>query len=144
MTETTDFQRLMQGVIPYLAIDGAEKAAELYRDAFAARQVGQTVKGQDGRVMNIMLEINGGTLMLSDPFPEAADMPAAQAATSQGLTLQLIVADADGWWQRAVDAGCKGTHPVKLEFWGDRYGRVRDPFGLDWAFNEPGPGRRPE
>ena len=142
MTETNDFQRLMQGVIPYLAIDGAEKAAAFYKDAFAARKIGQTVKGQDGRVMNIMLEINGGVMMMSDPFPEA-NVPAAQPATSQGLTLQLVVADADGWWARAVKAGCEGTQPVKLEFWGDRYGRVRDPFGLDWAFNEPGPGRNP-
>ena len=61
MTEKPDFTRLMQGVIPYLAIDGAERAAAFYTRAFGAIQHGDAVKDEAGRVMNLTLEINGGS-----------------------------------------------------------------------------------
>ena len=62
-------------------------------------------------------------------------------ATSKGMTLQLVTYDGDMWWNRAVAAGCTVTMPFTEQFWGDRYGRLRDPFGLDWAINEPGKGK---
>ncbi len=135
MNDKPDLARLMQGVIPYVAIDGAQAAIDFYKRAFGAVQHGDAVKTEDGRILNVGLEINGGTIMLMDPFPETGtDQTAAE---HQRLTLQLVITDGDLWWNRAVEAGCVVTHPFKLEFWGDRYGRVRDPFGLDWAFNEP-------
>lgn len=61
-----------------------------------------------------------------------------QAALAQEpvspFSLTLPVDSADTWWQRAVDAGCEAVVPVRLEFWGDRYGVVRDPFGITWSF----------
>jgi len=138
MTTRAEFGRLMQGVIPYLAIDGAQAAIDFYTRAFGAVQHGEAVAGADGRIMNASLEVNGGMIMLMDTFPEPGmDQP----ATARGMTLQLVVAEADPWWNRALAAGCEVTHPLRLEFWGDRYGRLRDPFGLEWAFNEPGPGK---
>ncbi len=140
MTEQPDFARLMKGVIPYLAVDGAEKAAAFYQKAFGAVIHSPAVKDQDGTVMNIGLEINGGILMLMDLMPELGT-PEGKPATDQGMTLQLVTRDGDMWWNRAVTAGCTVTHPFALEFWGDRYGRVKDPFGLAWAINEPGAGK---
>ena len=57
----------------------------------------------------------------------------------QGYTLQLHLAtDAiDRWWKRAVDAGCEVMMPLDVMFWGDRWGSLRDPFGVDWAMNAP-------
>jgi PhnB protein len=132
MTEKPDFARLMQGVIPYLAINGAEQAAAFYKTAFGAVQHGDTVKDDKGRVMNLGLEINGGMIMLMDARLQGGT-PEELPATSQGTTMQLITRDGDLWWNRAVAAGCKVTLPFHLEFWGDRYGRLEDP--LDW----PGP-----
>ncbi len=140
MTEQPDFARLMQGVIPYLAIDGAERAAEFYSRAFGAIQHGDIAKDEQGRVMNLTLEINGGMLMLMDTFPEFCHGE-GEAATSRGSTLQLVTREGDLWWTRAVEAGCEVTRPFVQEFWGDRYGRLRDPFGLAWAINEPGAGK---
>ena len=55
----------------------------------------------------------------------------------QGFTMQLIVDDAQGWFDRAVAAGCEGLMPPQKMFWGDTWGQVRDPFGVVWAFNQP-------
>ena len=45
--------------------------------------------------------------------------------------------DVDAWWKRAVDAGCEIAMPLEKQFWGDRYGQVRDPFGVTWAMFAP-------
>ncbi|MEQ1619263.1 MAG: glyoxalase/bleomycin resistance/extradiol dioxygenase family protein [Terricaulis sp.] len=128
-------ERLMQGVIPYLAIDGAQDAIAFYRKAFGALMHGDValMPGTE-RVANASLVINGGVLMLSDVFP---DMGQPAAKGGHGFTMQLVVEDGDVWWNRAVEAGCEIVTPFAKQFWGDRYGQLRDPFGIDWAMNEP-------
>jgi PhnB protein len=130
-----DPTRLMQGVIPYLAIDGAQRAIDFYRRAFGALMHGEAamMPGTD-KVANATLAINGGALMLSDHFPDMGQ-PAAKAGC--GFTMQLVVTDGDSWWRRAVDAGCIIKTPFEKQFWGDRYGQLLDPFGIEWAINEP-------
>jgi PhnB protein len=140
MNTQPDLSRLMQGVIPYLAISGAQDAIDFYTRAFGAVQHGESAKAEDGRIMNAGLEINGGILMLMDTFPEHG-MAAAGPAALHGVTMQIVTREGDLWWNRAVGAGCEVIQPLKLEFWGDRYGRLRDPFGIDWAINEPGAGK---
>jgi uncharacterized glyoxalase superfamily protein PhnB len=57
---------------------------------------------------------------------------------SHSFTMTVVVpSDVDTWWKRAVAAGCEVTMPLERQFWGDRYGTLRDPFGVNWAFNEP-------
>jgi uncharacterized glyoxalase superfamily protein PhnB len=70
--------------------------------------------------------------MLSDAFPDQG-MP---LETPQGFTLTLMVDDIDRWFKRAAEAGCEVTTPVATMFWGDRYGALKDPFGVNWAMNE--------
>jgi PhnB protein len=131
--------RLMLGVIPYLAIDGCETAIAFYRKAFGATLLGEAVKDQSGTVMNATLAINGGAVMLMDTMPGIGDE--GMAATARGLTMQIVTRDGDLWWNRAVAAGCTVTKPFGKEFWGDRYGRLMDPFGIAWAVDEPGEGK---
>ena len=50
-----------------------------------------------------------------------------------GYVLHLQVDDPKAWWQRAVDAGCTVTMPLDVQFWGDRYGQVKDPFDIVWS-----------
>ena len=52
--------------------------------------------------------------------------------------LQLVVADGQAWWDRAVAAGCKVIAPYERQFWGDDWGLLEDPFGLKWAILQPG------
>lgn len=133
-------ERLMQGVIPYLAIDGARDAIAFYRKAFGALMHGDvaSMPGTE-RVANASLVINGGVMMLSDVF---VDMGQPAAKGGHGFTMQLVVDDGDMWWNRAVGAGCAIVTPFAKQFWGDRYGQLRDRFGIDWALNEPSPENR--
>ncbi|MBI1199634.1 MAG: VOC family protein [Phenylobacterium sp.] len=137
MSETLETRPVPQvetkgGVIAYLAVDGAVKAAELYRKAFAAEIAAQHPVDDKGRTMHIHLYVNGSSMMLGDFYEEHGHAKVAPAA----ITLQLIVDDAQAWFDRAVAAGCEGIMPPQKMFWGDIWGQVRDPFGFVWAFNQ--------
>jgi PhnB protein len=135
MSEVSNADRLMAGVIPYLTIDGADKAIEFYQKALGAKVFGDVVRGDDsGKVMNASLQINGGILMLNDHFPEMGDQP---AKGNLGFMMQIVTTDGQAFWDRAIEAGCVVETPFETQFWGDRWGRFADPFGIIWAVNEP-------
>lgn len=123
------------GVIPYLQVKGASAASEFYQRAFGAIEVYRMPADDRGRTMHIHLHLNGGSLMLNDAYPEHG-----HALTDpQSYSLMLPVQDIDTWWDRAIEAGGESVMPVQLMFWGDRYGQLRDPFGVLWAINAPAP-----
>ena len=91
----------------------------------------------DGRLMHGHLKINGASLMLHDHFAEhhgGADLP-----EPVGVMLHLQVKDADAWWNRAVGAGATVVFELADQFWGDRYGQIKDPFGHIWSIGAPVP-----
>ena len=120
------------GVIPYLTIAsrGGQAAVEFYRAAFGAEELFRNLAEDGERLMHSRLSINGGLVFLSDEFPEYGQTPDVQPA---GVTLHLQVDDADEWWSRALVAGAVPVMPIDDMFWGDRYGRVMDPFGHCWS-----------
>jgi PhnB protein len=121
------------GVVAYLQIDGASKAADFYQRAFGATEVGRHPVDEQGRTMHVHLYVNGSSLMLSDAYPEhgyGLERP-------QAFDLMLHVDDIDAWWARAVAAGAEVLMPVQEMFWGARYGQLRDPFGVRWSMNQP-------
>ncbi|MBX3568650.1 MAG: VOC family protein [Rhizobiaceae bacterium] len=122
------------GVIPYLQLSDAKAAVALYEKAFAAKEIDRRPV-EDGRLMHCHLEINGGALMLSDAFPEYG-MPLKEIS---GVTPHIATLNPQDWWDRAVAAGLEIVHPIKVEFWGDMYGQLRDPFGVTWAIVGPAP-----
>lgn len=121
------------GLLPYLTVDGAVKAAEFYGRAFGAEEVYRVPVDDKGRTMHVHLYLNDSSLMLSDAYPEHGH----PLTKPQSFALQLVVQDIDFWWERAVAAGAEVIMPVELMFWGDRYGQLRDPFGVLWAMNSP-------
>lgn len=121
------------GVAPYLMVGGAVKASEFYQRAFGAQEVARHPPDEQGRTMHIHLYINGGSVMLSDPYPEHG----CPLNPPQAFNLLLHVDDVDAWWRRALDAGAEIVMPLERQFWGDRYGQVRDPFGVTWALAAP-------
>jgi uncharacterized glyoxalase superfamily protein PhnB len=133
--DTPAMPKALGGLTPYLAIDGATKAAEFYQKAFGAEQVFIVPPDEQGRTMHIHLYINGSSLMLGDFYPEHGH----EAKPVQACTMQLHLTDGniDRWWKRALDAGCEVMMPLDVMFWGDRWGSLRDPFGVDWAMNAP-------
>lgn len=124
----------MLGVIPYLRPANAAESIDFYKKAFAATEVDRRPT-DDGRVMHCHLQINGGALMMSDAFPEHG----YPFEGYKGVMLTLVVADGQAWWDRAVAAGCSVVLPFDVQFWGDRYGQLTDPFGVSWAINEAKP-----
>lgn len=135
MADSSNADRLMKGVIPYLTIDGVDAAIAFYQKALGAKVFGEVVRGDDsGKVMNASLEINGGILMLNDHFPDMGEPP---AKGGMGYMMQIVTRDGQAFWDRAIAAGCTIIAPFETQFWGDRWGRFSDPFGIDWAVNEP-------
>jgi PhnB protein len=119
-----------RGLIPSLACDDTAAAIEFYKRAFGATER-LRMDGPDGSIAHAELEIGGSILMVADPFPQATAKPPRElGGTTIGVF--MYVEDVDAVVQRAVDAGATVTMPVDDMFWGDRYGKVTDPFGHDW------------
>jgi PhnB protein len=117
------------GVTPHLTIGGRRgaQAADWYARAFGAEEL-MRMPAEDGvRLMHCHLRINGGSLMLADDFPEYHGQ--VDAPSPMGVTMHLQTPDPDAAWARAVEAGAEVTMPLADQFWGDRYGQLRDPFG---------------
>ncbi|GLS44151.1 VOC family protein [Methylobacterium brachythecii] len=123
------------GVVAYLMLDGAMKAAEFYAQAFGAETAFAIPPDDKGRTMHVHLHINGSSVMLGDAYPEYGH----PLLPPQAFTMTLLVDDIAPWWDRAVAAGCSVVTPYSEMFWGDVYGQLRDPFGVIWALNQPKP-----
>ena len=119
------------GVIAYFTVSDTKAATAFYEKAFGARLIDRR-ETPDGRSMHVHVDINGGAMMFNDPFPEHG-----MEAPPQNIVLHLVVDDADAWWKRAVDAGAEVTLPLEVAFWGDKYGQVKDPFGVLWGIVGP-------
>jgi PhnB protein len=124
---------VLGGVAPYLSVSNAGKAADFYTKAFGAREVMRLPPDEKGRYLHIHLVVNGGSLMLADAFPDHGH----PLETPGAFMLHLQVDDVDAWWKRAVAAGAEVLMPVSEMFWGDRYGQLRDPFGIKWSIATP-------
>lgn len=121
------------GVTPYLQVSSSTEASTFYQRALGATEVFRVPLDEQGRTMHIHLYINGGSLMLSDAYPEYGQ----PLQTPQAFSLTLQVDNIETWWERAVAAGAEVVMPIADMFWGARYGQLRDPFGVLWAFNQP-------
>lgn len=116
---------------PHFTVRDAVRAIEFYKQAFGAQERG-VMKGPDGKVMHAELKIGDSIVMLADEFPEfGAVAPESGGNTSMGL--HIYVDNVDQAFDRAVKAGAKVEMPVSDQFWGDRYGKLRDPFGHKWS-----------
>lgn len=123
---------------PHLVVDDAAAAIDFYVKAFGATELGR-LPGPGGKLVHAALQINGSTVMLNDDFPEMSGGKSMTATALGGtpVTIHLTVTDVETWFQRAVDAGATVVMPLEDQFWGDRYGVVCDPFGLQWSMGQP-------
>lgn len=119
-------------VTPHIVVNDARKASEFYQRAFGA-EVRPFATGPDGKVMHTEVKIGNSTVMLNDEFPDWGVLSPTSTKADTSVTLHLYVDDADKTLAAAVAAGAVVTMPLQDQFWGDRYGKVRDPFGHSWA-----------
>jgi uncharacterized glyoxalase superfamily protein PhnB len=121
----------MHSVTPHLVCAGAAEAIEFYKQAFGAVEQAR-LPGPQGKLMHAMIRIGDSAVMLVDEMPEWGAL-GPKALKGTPVTIHLYVDDADAFVARAVKAGAKVTMPVADMFWGDRYGKLEDPFGHHWS-----------
>lgn len=121
----------MHSLTPHLVCAGASDAIAFYAKAFGAVETAR-LAGPDGRLMHAAVTIGDSTLMLVDEMPEWGAL-SPRSLNGSPVTVHLYVEDADATFARAVAAGATVTMPIDDAFWGDRYGKVVDPFGHHWS-----------
>jgi len=125
-------------VTPHLVCNGAADAIDFYKDAFGATEM-MRLPAPNGKLMHACVCINGSSVMLVDENPmdagedEACRVLGPRTLKGTPVTIHLIVDDVDAFVGRAVAAGAALIMPVADMFWGDRYGKVKDPFGYTWG-----------
>lgn len=119
-------------ITPSLTIRDAERAIEFYKQAFGARQRGDIARGPDGKVMHAELTIGDSVIMITEENP-AFGVLSPQSNGASAVQLHIYLDGVDAAFDRAVKAGATVTMPVADQFWGDRYGQLKDPFGHKWS-----------
>lgn len=120
-------------IIAHLIVNEGPKALDFYKKAFGAEILG-VHKTPDGRVMHAELSVGGARLMLADEFPGCGS---AKTLGGSPVVLNLYVQeDVDDLFNQAVGAGGTVVMPLANQFWGDRYGQIKDPFGHLWALGQ--------
>lgn len=118
-------------VTPYLTVNDAARALDFYKRAFGAQEV-MRMDGPGGKIGHAEIKIGDSMIMLADEMPGMGNQsPKALGGTSGGVF--LYVENADSVFNQAVSAGAQVEAPLADMFWGDRYGRLKDPFGHSWS-----------
>jgi uncharacterized glyoxalase superfamily protein PhnB len=120
---------------PHLVCSNAADAIDFYKAAFGAEEI-MRVPGPNGALMHAAVSINEISVFLVDENANCGQL-SPTALGGSPVTFNLGVADVDASLDRAEKAGATVTMPAADQFWGDRYGMIRDPFGHQWAFATP-------
>ena len=128
-------------VAPYLTVTPAAAAVAFYATVFGARQKALMPSLDGLRIMHCELEINGGSVMLADMFPEfsqGARPPIPGEPSTMSVSLEFPTRkDVDDTFAKATQLGAKGEVQPTNTFWGTRFAVLRDPFGHRWMLNGP-------
>lgn len=117
-------------ISPAITCKNAAAAIEFYKKAFGAKELNR-MEGPGGTIGHAELRIGDSVIFVSDEMPGMSAAPAPSATPSSYLF--LYIEDSDRVFNRAVEAGATATMPMQDMFWGDRYGKLTDPFGHSWG-----------
>ncbi|MHB8634341.1 MAG: VOC family protein [Thermoplasmatota archaeon] len=123
--------RPMKSVTGQLIVEPAAQAIEWYGKVFGAKELDRKPM-PDGRIMHSVLQIGDTIIMVSDPFKQGT-----APKELNGAFLHIQDKTIDAMWSKAIASGASATMPLANQFWGDRYGQLRDPFGQMWSFGWP-------
>jgi PhnB protein len=119
-------------VTPYLTVKGAAAAIDFYKKAFGAEEALRMTSPDGKKVMHAEIRIGGAVIMLHDEAPDwMAFSP--QTIGDTPCSIMLYVKDVDAVVKRAIAAGATSLTPVEDQFYGDRCGAIKDPFGHKWS-----------
>jgi PhnB protein len=118
-------------VTPYLVVSNAAAAIDFYKRAFGAKEI-MRMDTPQGKIAHAEIKIGDSMIMLGDEMPgTGARSPESLGGTCTGIF--LYVPNVDSVFKQAESAGAKALMPPVNMFWGDRYGKLTDPFGHQWS-----------
>jgi uncharacterized glyoxalase superfamily protein PhnB len=117
-------------ITPTLTVEDGPKALEFYQRAFGAEET-LRMPGPGGRIMHAEFRIGDSLVMLNEEMPDFG-VRGPKSLSGTPVSFYVYVKDVDSAWKRAVDAGAKPVMPLQDMFWGDRMGKLEDPFGHAW------------
>jgi PhnB protein len=120
-----------EAATPYLCVKGAAKAIEFYKEVFGAVEM-MRMGDADGRIVHAEIKIGAAPIMLADEFPEMG-VVSPETLGGSPVTIHIYFEDVDAIAERAIAAGAKILRPVEDQFYGDRAGKIQDPFGHIWS-----------
>ncbi len=115
---------------PYLTVKDASAAIDFYKHAFGAKELCR-MPAPDGKIMHAEITIGDSHIMLTDES-SANEIKSPQTLKGTASALFLYVEDVDAAFKQALKAGANETQPLQNMFWGDRFGKLTDPFGHRW------------
>ena len=120
-------------VTPRLVVADGAAAIEFYMRAFGAEELGERFTGPDGEVIHAEVRIGDSVVMITD---ESGDARAPASLGAVSTIMATYWEDVDAAWERAVAAGAEVIYPLADQFYGERGGRLRDPFGHQWMLSQ--------
>jgi PhnB protein len=123
-------------VTPRLVVQDGAAAIAFYGRAFGAEELGDRFTGPDGELIHAEIQIGDSVVMITG---DAADGPVRSPAHLGGMVtcvMSLYWENVDAAWERAVSAGAEVIFPLEDQFYGERGGRLRDPFGQQWMMSQ--------
>ena len=130
----TDVQPIPPGyhtVTPYLIVNNAAEAIDFYSRAFGATEK-LRMPGPGGFIMHAEIQIGDSVVMLSDEHPDVGAF-SPETVGGNPVSMMIYSEDVDAAFARAIEAGAQEVMPIEDMFWGDRYGRLADPYGHVWG-----------
>ncbi len=120
------------GLIPHLVVTPAAEAIEFYKKAFGFSET-MRMSRPDGGVLHCRMQLGDHAIMLADEWPNMGGCSSPKKLGGSSVTIHINTPDVDALFNQAVEAGATVTMPVADMFWGDRYGKLVDPFGHHWS-----------
>jgi len=118
-------------VTPYLALRDTAAAIDFYRRAFGADLL-MKLDMPDGKIAHAEIRIGNSVLMMSEENEQWGNVSPLTLGASP-VFLMIYVPDVDAAFARALAAGATQVRPVENQFYGDRSGTLKDPFGYQWT-----------
>ena len=118
-------------VTPYLSVRDAARALDFYKQAFGAKEV-MRMNGPEGKISHAEIKIGDSIVMISEEN-STNELRSPQGLGGSTVSIFLYLDDVDPVFKKALSAGAKEIQPLADQFWGDRYGRLKDPFGHSWS-----------
>jgi PhnB protein len=117
-------------ITPNLVCRDAVRAIDFYKLVFGATEIAR-VPGPGGKIIHAVLKIGDSMFFLNDAMGKLPSEP--EAGASNPMYIHLYVPDVDAIFSAAVAGGARVEMPLADMFWGDRYGKLTDPFGQQWS-----------